>query len=145
MHKNSQIVTETSNLQSANDFAETNSQNVTECSILQSDNEFAEPFTQMDNDPTILQTCDEIEELQIEESTIPQNSSRIEYTPNGVDEIVRTPGVTYKHTELNTLVNPFLPEMTPTTSTRLASLLHDNDEDETKDNRWWKLNLKRQL
>ena len=93
--KNSQIVTETSILHSANEFAD--SQEVTECLILQSDNEFAEPFTQMDTDPTIVQNCDEIEELNIEESTIPQNSSHTEYTPNGVDVVVRTPGGTYTH------------------------------------------------
>ena len=120
---NLQNVTELSILPNANDSAETNQQNVAECSILQNANDSAEPFTQIDPDFAVF----------VEESPIPQNVSRIEYTPNGVDEIVRTPGGTYKHTTLNTLVNPFQ-ERTPQTSTRLESLIEgDNDEDETED------------
>jgi hypothetical protein len=120
---NQQNVTECSILQNANDSAETNQQNVTECSIMQNANYSAEPFTQIDPDFALF----------VEESTIPQNLSSTEYTPNGVNEIVRTPGGTYKHTVLNTLANPFK-ERTPQTSTRLESLIEgDNDEDELED------------
>ena len=60
------------------------------------------------NDPTLTEETFPQDQLHLAHPVIDSN---LEYTPNGIDVIIRTPGGTFDYYELRTLANPFQCDM----------------------------------